>query len=50
VFSELCYICREPVSLVDSSTVADERGQATHEDCYVKQVTAAADAMPEQAS
>jgi hypothetical protein len=41
MFIEFCYFCHEPVSLVGSSTVADERGQATHEDCYVKQVTTA---------
>jgi hypothetical protein len=39
MFSFICYICREPLSLVDSSTVADEHGKALHEDCYVKQVT-----------
>jgi hypothetical protein len=49
MFSELCYFCHEPVSLVGSSTVADERGQAAHEACYVKQVTTA-HAMQEQAS
>ena len=39
MFCVLCYICREPVSLIESRTVADERGKAVHEDCYVKQVT-----------
>jgi hypothetical protein len=39
MFSFICYICREPLSLVDASTVADEHGKALHEDCYVKQLT-----------
>ena len=39
MFSFICYICREPLSLIDSSTIADEHGEALHEDCYVAQVT-----------
>jgi hypothetical protein len=49
MFSVLCYICHEPMSLIESSTVADERGQTVHEDCYVKQVTTPY-AMQEQGS
>jgi hypothetical protein len=39
MFSVLCDICREPLSLIESRTVADGCGKAVHEDCYVKQVT-----------
>ena len=49
MFSVLCYICHEPASLIESRTVADERGQTVHEDCYVKQVTTAC-TMQKQAS
>ena len=39
LFSVLCDICREPVSLIEFRIVADGCGKAVHEDCYVKLVT-----------
>ena len=33
-----CYICNQPITLEDSSTSADEDGQAVHSECHARQI------------
>ena len=34
----ICHICNQPITLEDSSTSADEDGQAVHSECYARQI------------